>query len=90
MKKKSDRLAGAPGRSIVLTVDEKSSTQIENALSDATANALASTTIIVCSNCRDETGSDAHPRAGEILAAQTRDAAQGSEIRVRQVECLGN
>jgi predicted metal-binding protein len=73
-----------------LTVDEKSSVQIENALFDAAANASPDTTIIVCSNCRDETGSDAHPRAGEMLAAATLAAAGNTAIRVRQVECLGN
>lgn len=46
-------------------------------------------TIVVCSSCRDETGSDAHPRAGSILGERTRRAA-GPDIAVRQVECLGN
>ncbi|RUX73517.1 metal-binding protein, partial [Mesorhizobium sp. M2A.F.Ca.ET.040.01.1.1] len=32
-------------------------------------------TVIVCSSCRDETGSDAHPRAGALLAEGTRRAA---------------
>ncbi len=50
---------------------------------------LADVTIVVCASCRDETGSDAHPRAGAILAANTR-AAAGDAISVRQVECLGN
>ena len=73
-----------------MTVDEKSSAQIETALLGVAANASADTTIIVCSNCRDETGSDAHPRAGETLAAATLAAASNTAIRVRQVECLGN
>lgn len=46
-------------------------------------------TIVVCSSCRDEAGSDAHPRAGHQLALATRDAAGGS-VAVTQVECLGN
>ena len=50
----------------------------------------ATITIVVCSSCRDETGSDAHPRAGAILGQRTRDAAAGTDIKVRQVECLGN
>ena len=50
---------------------------------------LADVTVIVCASCRDETGSDAHPRAGAILAANT-SAAAGDAISVRQVECLGN
>ncbi len=54
-----------------------------------TSATMADVTIVVCASCRDETGSDAHPRPGELLAAATRDAA-GAAIRVRQVECLGN
>ena len=48
-------------------------------------------TVVVCASCRDETGSDAHPRAGELLGrrhATRRGRRHG--IRVRQVECLGN
>jgi len=55
-----------------------------------TASGTTTTTIIVCSSCRDETGSDARPRPGERLAAATRSAAQNTDIRVLQVECLGN
>ncbi|WP_269929820.1 DUF1636 family protein [Aminobacter sp. HY435] len=47
-------------------------------------------TILVCSSCRDETGSDAHPRAGARLAEDARLAANGKNIAVRGVECLGN
>lgn len=47
-------------------------------------------TILVCSSCRDESGSDTRPRAGEHLAQATQRAAAGENIRVRQVECLGN
>lgn len=50
---------------------------------------LSAVTIVVCASCRDETGSDAHPRAGAILAADAAAAAAG-EIRVATVECLGN
>lgn len=46
-------------------------------------------TVLVCSSCRDETGSDAHPRAGALLARATR-AAAGGAFAVREVECLGN
>ncbi|MDX8511551.1 DUF1636 family protein [Mesorhizobium captivum] len=53
-------------------------------------DALAGVTVIVCSSCRDETGSDAHPRAGALLAEDTRRAASGEKIRIRTVECLGN
>lgn len=51
----------------------------------------APVTVIVCSSCRDENGSDAHPRAGALLAEATRAAARDRHsIEVRTVECLGN
>ena len=50
---------------------------------------VAVVTIVVCASCRDETGSDAYPRAGAILVQNTQAAADDS-ILVRQVECLGN
>jgi predicted metal-binding protein len=53
-------------------------------------DALADVTVIVCASCRDETGSDGYPRAGELLAEDTRRAASGENIRIRTVECLGN
>ncbi|MCA0032669.1 DUF1636 family protein [Mesorhizobium sp. B263B2A] len=58
--------------------------------SSAHSDALSGVTVIICASCRDETGSDAHPRAGELLAEDTRNAASGEDIRVRTVECLGN
>ncbi|TPM06738.1 MULTISPECIES: DUF1636 family protein [unclassified Mesorhizobium] len=54
------------------------------------SDALAGVTVIICASCRDETGSDAHPRAGEVLAQDTRQAATADNVRVRTVECLGN
>jgi predicted metal-binding protein len=54
------------------------------------SDALAGVTVIVCASCRDETGSDTHPRAGELLAEDTRGAASGENVRIRSVECLGN
>src|SRR5690606_14609392 len=50
---------------------------------------LSAVTIVVCATCRDASGSDAHPRAGASLAANTLAASAG-EIRVASVECLGN
>lgn len=47
-------------------------------------------TIVVCSSCRDETGSDIRPSAGQRLGESTSHAARNTNIRVRQVECLGN
>jgi predicted metal-binding protein len=60
----------------------------EGAASIAPAD-LSAVMVVVCATCRDETGSDAHPRAGEILAADAKAAAAG-EVRVTSVECLGN
>ena len=53
-------------------------------------DALTGVTVIVCASCRDETGSDAHPRAGELLADDTTPRRLGEDIRIRSVECLGN
>ncbi|MFD1982830.1 DUF1636 family protein [Mesorhizobium newzealandense] len=58
--------------------------------SSGESDALAGVTVIVCASCRDETGSDAHPRAGELLAQDARRAASGEDVRVFSVECLGN
>jgi predicted metal-binding protein len=57
---------------------------------ETAASSHAAVTVIVCSSCRDETGSDAHPRAGALLGRSARDAAAGTNVTVRQVECLGN
>jgi predicted metal-binding protein len=50
---------------------------------------FSAVTIVVCASCRDENGSDAHPRAGVSLAANAHAAAAG-DVRVTSVECLGN
>jgi predicted metal-binding protein len=50
---------------------------------------LSAVTVVVCATCREVSGSDAHPRAGTILAQNTKAAADG-EVRVTTVECLGN
>ena len=60
----------------------------EGAASIASAD-LSAVMVVVCATCRDATGSDAHPRAGAILARNTKAAADG-EVRVATVECLGN
>ena len=59
----------------------------EGAASIASAD-LSAVMVVVCATCRDATGSDAHPRAGAILARNTKAAADG-EVRVATVECLG-
>jgi predicted metal-binding protein len=79
---KSHCPAGDPGEELYdVTVDPPATT--ESGPADAV-------TIIVCSSCRDESGSDARPRPGELLGAATRAAAAGTDVVVRQVECLGN
>jgi predicted metal-binding protein len=50
----------------------------------------APVTIVVCESCRDESGSDAYPRAGGSLAEDTRRAAAGTDVRVATISCLGN
>lgn len=47
-------------------------------------------TIMVCSSCRAEDGSDARPRPGEQLGEAVRAANDDLAIRVESVECLGN
>ncbi|MBO6716940.1 MAG: DUF1636 family protein [Rhizobiaceae bacterium] len=47
-------------------------------------------TVVVCHSCRGPEGSDDYPRPGSRLADDTRRAAQGSQIHVRSVGCLGN
>ena len=58
--------------------------------SERSAPAVRGVNILVCATCRDETGSDAHPRAGARLAHDVKRAATGENIHVRTVECLGN
>lgn len=87
--KVSDRLAGFPGKEPDLERDSSFSAETADILSGGD-DSLAGVTVIVCSSCRDETGSDAHPRAGALLADDTRRAASGEKIRIRSVECLGN
>jgi predicted metal-binding protein len=82
----SDRLAGVPGKERVLKADDLSP---PGAAVIAPAD-LSAVTVVVCSSCRDETGSDARPRAGEVLGDATRLAASDTNIAVRQIECLGN
>lgn len=54
------------------------------------ATPVESVTLIVCSSCRDASGSDARPRPGETLGNRVSETAEGTGITVRQVECLGN
>jgi len=63
------------------TADGQSGASVDASMNDVT--------ILVCATCRDESGFDAHPRAGALLAEDARRAAAG-DIRVHTVECLGN
>lgn len=69
--------------------DDNSPVAPSDASCDAADARACDVTILVCSSCRDETGSDTHPRAGAKLAEHARIAA-GGDVAVRTVECLGN
>ena len=60
----------------------------EGAAAIASAD-LSAVMVVVCATCRGVSGSDAHQRAGAILALNTK-AAAGNEVRVVTVDCLGN
>jgi predicted metal-binding protein len=47
-------------------------------------------TVVVCHSCRGPDGSDDYPRPGSRLADDARRAADGADVRVRSVGCLGN
>lgn len=47
-------------------------------------------TILICSTCRAEDGSDTSPRPGDLLAEAVANANDSSDIEVRRVECLAN
>lgn len=82
----TDRPAGVPDRERALKADDISHKGAEASIPPA---GLSAVTVVVCSSCRDETGSDARPRAGAALAADALASSAG-EIRVATVECLGN
>ena len=84
-RQESDRLAGVPGKERALSFDLDFPSQ-----QHGSGPGRAAVTVVVCTSCRDEAGSDAHPRAGELLAESARSAATGRNVDVRTVECLGN
>ena len=47
-------------------------------------------TVLVCSSCRLAGEPAAEPRPGADLVVDTRRAAEGTGVEVRQVGCLGN
>ena len=73
-----------------MELDDNPSVEIVDASSGDADARVPAVTILVCSSCRDESGADAHPRAGARLAEDARLAANGENISVRSVECLGN
>jgi predicted metal-binding protein len=47
-------------------------------------------TVYVCITCRRADAPDTEPRPGAILAEATAQAAQGTGVIVRRVQCLAN
>lgn len=54
------------------------------------SDSLESVTVVICSSCRRPTDPEDLPRPGSSLAQNTAEAAEASNVRVRQVACLGN
>ncbi len=90
--KKSDRPAGVPGKEHGLDRDcifSAETADSESGVATCGPETASAVTIVVCASCRNESGSDVHPRGGALLAEDTHRAASGA-IPVRSVECLGN
>jgi predicted metal-binding protein len=47
-------------------------------------------TILVCSSCRRPADPETWPRPGAALAENTARAAEGTDVVVRKLACLGN
>ena len=58
-------------------------------LSESKASTEAAT-IYVCITCRRAGEPETEPRSGATLAAATAKAAQGTEVKVKRVQCLAN
>ena len=67
----------------------KTDTALDDTRSPAPAEA-SDVTVVVCHSCRGPDGPDDYPRPGARLAEEARRAAQGTDVRVRSVGCLGN
>lgn len=48
------------------------------------------TTVYVCITCRRPGNLEDGPRPGLLLARETAAAADGTEVKVREIECLAN
>ncbi|WP_159588646.1 DUF1636 family protein [Chelativorans xinjiangense] len=70
---------GLPDRADSLSID-----------ASGDADRISPVTVVVCSSCRRSTDPEELPRPGALLARSTVEAAEGADVRVRQVACLGN
>ncbi|MEM8574592.1 MAG: DUF1636 domain-containing protein [Pseudomonadota bacterium] len=59
-------------------------------VSDGAAEVSEGAIIYVCVTCRKADDADEGPRAGLLLAEATAEAARGTGVTVRHVECLAN
>lgn len=50
----------------------------------------SSVTVVVCHSCRRPGDPDDYPRPGSRLAEATSAAAEGTELRIARIGCLGN
>lgn len=57
---------------------------------DSAAKVPDGPTVYVCVTCRRPGDDGDGPRAGLLLAEATAEAARGTDVTVRQVECLAN
>lgn len=57
---------------------------------DEAVTARAGTTVYVCVTCRRPGDPDDGPRPGLALARAVAEAAEGTGVTVREVECLAN
>lgn len=57
---------------------------------DEDADASGGTTVYVCVTCRKADDAEDGPRPGLLLARATAKAAEGTDVSVCQVQCLGN
>jgi predicted metal-binding protein len=63
---------------------------VPSAAPETEALPLGEVTVLVCSSCRHPDEPESETRPGSALVADTRRAAAGTGVVVRQVACLGN
>ena len=59
-------------------------------IEDSTATVPDGPVVYVCVTCRKAGDADNGPRAGLLLAEATAEAARGTGVTVRPIECLAN